>query len=445
MQFGSITFQGHSDAALAQNPIIAPLWSNIGTDGTGNDIFVDTSTAGQVTIRWNATNATDGSAVDFSATLFSGGQIRFDYGPANTNLSPTIGISSGNGRAYVLSSYDGRSVLTGAASVQFSLATGFRDVGAYEFRGSSLDTTPVTIVSTLPASIQSSGSAIAISQIQLTVSEPLNDIDASAAANYQLIGAGPDGQFNTPDDVRYTLVPSYVSGSTLVTLRITAASSLAGAALPWTGALPPGQYQLTVFSNPAGASIHDLSGLQLDGDGDDVPGGNYVRTFTALPGGSITGRVYNDANDNGNLDAGEQGLVGWTVYIDSNNNGVLDAGEVTAVTDSNGVYTFNNLQPGTYVVRGVNQNGYAVTSPLGYSASVPVSGPRSVAGPVFGNVLLSSARINFNTLVALARSYGKHGTLLRQARHVRAGRHEWRRPGQLHGPGDSGTAITGRC
>src|SRR5262249_10902583 len=32
---------------------IAPLWDDLKTNGTGNDIFVDTSVSGQVTVRWN--------------------------------------------------------------------------------------------------------------------------------------------------------------------------------------------------------------------------------------------------------------------------------------------------------------------------------------------------------------------------------------------------------
>ena len=46
-----------------------------------------------------------------------------------------------------------------------------------------------------------------------------------------------------------------------------------------TGTLPPGSYRFTIFSNGTD-TIHDLSGNALDGDGDGVAGGNYVRTFT---------------------------------------------------------------------------------------------------------------------------------------------------------------------
>jgi subtilisin-like proprotein convertase family protein len=40
--------------------------------------------------------------------------------------------------------------------------------------------------------------------------------------------------------------------------------------------------------------------------------------------GSLSGQKINDANGNGQADAGEVGLEGWAIYIDQNNNGQLD-------------------------------------------------------------------------------------------------------------------------
>ena len=49
------------------------------------------------------------------------------------------------------------------------------------------------------------------------------------------------------------------------------------------GLLPAGTYRLTLFGNNA-RSITDLSGLRIDGNGDDAPGGDYIRTFTVTSG-----------------------------------------------------------------------------------------------------------------------------------------------------------------
>ncbi len=65
-------------------PRIAALWDNIRTNAVGDDIFVDTSVAGQVKFRWNATNEADSSDVQLAITLFANGEVRFDYGSGIT-------------------------------------------------------------------------------------------------------------------------------------------------------------------------------------------------------------------------------------------------------------------------------------------------------------------------------------------------------------------------
>ena len=61
-------------------------------------------------------------------------------------------------------------------------------------------------------------------------------------------------------------MPQYTPGSTTLTIAID---------VPGGGELPSGNYQFTVF----GAVVHDLSGLELAGDG-TTAGTNYVRTFS---------------------------------------------------------------------------------------------------------------------------------------------------------------------
>ena len=269
----------NSVASLAGALRIASMWDDLRTDQAGNDIFVDTSVANQIAIRWNATNQADGSNANFSATLFSDGRVRFNYGAGNTNLSPTVGLSAGNGMAYLLSNYNGQGSLTNANGVEFTLSPGFVDMGAYEFRGASVDATPPTITSTVPVGVNANGTTPKIGKINIGFSEQLNSIDAAAASGFEVRGAGADNLFDTADDIRYTVSPTYLPGSTQVTLNITGATSGTGTVLPWSGALPLGKFRLTVFSLVSGG-IHDLSGLELDGDNNGSSDGNYVRTFT---------------------------------------------------------------------------------------------------------------------------------------------------------------------
>jgi|GEM_PF-7011716 len=77
---------------------------------------------------------------------------------------------------------------------------------------------------------------------------------------------------------------------------------------------------------------------------------------------SISGQVYNDLNMNGAIDTGDQGLVGWTVFLDANNNSTLDNGEPSVVTNSQGVYTFASVGPGTYRVREQLPAGWTQTT-----------------------------------------------------------------------------------
>jgi len=109
----------NTDARLLLNKRIAPLWDDLRTNYTTKDIYVDESQAGQVTIRWDAVTYTGLHQVDVSVTLFDDGAIRFDYGPSNAAITPTIGISNGDGVGYTLASYNNATSLTSADSLRF--------------------------------------------------------------------------------------------------------------------------------------------------------------------------------------------------------------------------------------------------------------------------------------------------------------------------------------
>lgn len=83
-----------------------------------------------------------------------------------------------------------------------------------------------------------------------------------------------------------------------------------------------------------------------------VSGGrlNAVNTLAVPPPGSISGTVWNDADNDAVEDAGETGLAGVTVYLDANANGGLDSGKVTVTTNGSGNYTFANVAAGTHQV-----------------------------------------------------------------------------------------------
>jgi uncharacterized repeat protein (TIGR01451 family) len=69
-------------------------------------------------------------------------------------------------------------------------------------------------------------------------------------------------------------------------------------------------------------------------------------TVLAAPSGSISGQVYNDADGDGILDAGETGLAGVTVQLKDASGSVIETPSIAA----DGAYTFTGLNAGTYQV-----------------------------------------------------------------------------------------------
>jgi subtilisin-like proprotein convertase family protein len=82
----------------------------------------------------------------------------------------------------------------------------------------------------------------------------------------------------------------------------------------------------------------------------------------------IFGTVFNDANANGAIDAGDQPLAGATVYLDLDHTGTLTPGDQSVVTNNGGQYAFTGLTPN--VAYTVLQNPPAG----GYRQTLPASG-----------------------------------------------------------------------
>ncbi|RIK75620.1 MAG: hypothetical protein DCC67_15055 [Planctomycetota bacterium] len=101
--------------------------------------------------------------------------------------------------------------------------------------------------------------------------------------------------------------------------------------------------------------------------------------FTAYNRLSLGDRVWNDANNNGQLDGGEQGISGVTLnlYNDADGNNQytpgVDALVASTATDAAGHYTFADLLPGAYVVQ-VDAANFQAGQPLaGLQSSTPAA------------------------------------------------------------------------
>jgi len=150
----------------------------------------------------------------------------------------------------------------------------------------------------------------------------------------------------------------------------------------------------TLVTLPAGVVLTEAVGINDKGQiaVNGLKAGREV-AFLLTPagaGGSITGRVFNDANRNGVRNAGESGLSDWRVYVDANKNGVWNIGEQITRTNAAGDYKLTNLPAGTFRVYEVRRDGWTRTDPpgnwpMGYFDAT-LAGGQVVTGKDFGNV-----------------------------------------------------------
>ncbi|RRR71813.1 MAG: hypothetical protein EI684_10980 [Candidatus Viridilinea halotolerans] len=148
--------------------------------------------------------------------------------------------------------------------------------------------------------------------------------------------------------------------------------------------LGPGDY-IIEFVPPAG---YDLTfrnqGTNPGGDSDADPTTRRTGLISLGPGEQDTtwdaglyervrlgNFIWDDINNNGRVDAGERGIsnVEVRLYQDSNGDGQPDGPSIaTTRTNDQGLYLFDNLVPGTYIVE--------VVPPAGYVSSTGVNGSR---------------------------------------------------------------------
>ena len=111
---------------------------------------------------------------------------------------------------------------------------------------------------------------VAITQLLVTFDEAMQQALAETTSSYQLIAAGTDETLDTAvcgpvqgDDVAIAIDSASYAASTS-TLTVNGSTALAD-----------GLYRLLVC-----ASLEDVAGNPLDGNGDSTPGDDFVRNFT---------------------------------------------------------------------------------------------------------------------------------------------------------------------
>ena len=118
---------------------------------------------------------------------------------------------------------------------------------------------------------------------------------------------------------------------------------------------------------------------------------------------TITGLVFEDANQSYQQDAAEQSLPQRLVYLDLDQNGALDSGEPTSIGDDRGNFFFTGLDDGDYDLRlydgSVSQTQVFPTDVVQDSAAVLFTNPLQVV-PASGDVAfaLSSDSVTVGNL-----------------------------------------------
>ena len=100
------------------------------------------------------------------------------------------------------------------------------------------------------------------------------------------------------------------------------------------------------------------------------------RDFALSRTGSVSGTVFDDPDGDGQQDAGEGTLAGFTQYVDYDGDNALDAGEPSAVSVTGGGWSIAGVRAGSWTLRQLPNGAYACTSPspCTYTISVTSNG-----------------------------------------------------------------------
>jgi hypothetical protein len=189
------------------------------------------------------------------------------------------------------------------------------------------------------------------------------------------------GDDNFTGSTSGTVVETITRATTHTTLAVSATTPLAGAdSVDLTASLTSGtpgaltgavdffdgdQYLgsaglvkgvATLHAGPFTAGIHTL--IATYGGDANFLGSTGTASLTALAPASLSGTVFEDFNDDGEVDFGEKGISGVSITLtgtDDLSHGV----NLSQTTDVAGAYVFLNLRPGSYTLTESQPSGYA--------------------------------------------------------------------------------------
>ncbi len=145
-----------------------------------------------------------------------------------------------------------------------------------------------------------------------------------------------------------------------------------------------------------GLSTTNITSLTMSPSGQLYIGteGSSVYKISYRLFGSISGKVFFDANRNRKFDANEIGTPNWMLVLRSIPTSALDTLLSTAdtvVTDSNGNYSFNTLADGSYKLYEIQKHGWLQTYPSGRGFyGITIKNHEAIFSLTFGNTISHS-------------------------------------------------------
>jgi len=281
---------------LIDNVRIAALWDDLNVEGPGAGIYITRPSSDTVVFHWVGKTLGYNEPVDFEVVLREDGLIRFNYGSGNENTTSTIGISSGDGFDYLVSRYDGSTNLNAVQSV---------DILRY---GVEPDPEP-------------------------TPMQPPSTPTATPTA--------------TATESPSTPTPTWTATAT-PTATPTATEVPAGTLYGYVSKNGTRRSEVTVKLTGSANTDDDGSGDNNDGDNNDSGSGGSGGWGGWFGGGGGWGGWFGGGSGGS---GGWGGWFGWGSRSRANSVSSSATSVSRSVrTDSDGKYSFANLEPGTYSV-----------------------------------------------------------------------------------------------
>ncbi len=113
--YGNASYTNNEER-LKSIPMIAALWDDLVT----NQVYIHQPTLDSVCFRWVAVPYGLENPINIEIILYKDGRIKFNYGPGNSGIFPTVGISTGNLVDYDIGAYNGYNSLPNAESILYT-------------------------------------------------------------------------------------------------------------------------------------------------------------------------------------------------------------------------------------------------------------------------------------------------------------------------------------